>query len=222
MCRNKVTRKFILPRTSILDPYGVYVLKPPDLDTEIVEQSRRNNSSSSGNNDNENDTKKNGSSNKKRNNDDNNSRINRNNSNDNNDNDFEKINRSNSSGRNYIRKGNSSRSDISVSESNENYRKLENVNDLRNTSNTNSLTVINMNTHDDDNLFIDTNNANIITTTTNNIYPNSNSRMKGSLYIWIGRNSSELTVTIADNLAVNLLGVYSNAENIIHVYQGKT
>jgi hypothetical protein len=30
ICLNKESRKCIIPRTSVLDPYGVYVLKPPD------------------------------------------------------------------------------------------------------------------------------------------------------------------------------------------------
>ena len=30
MCRDKLTRKSVIPKTSILDPKGVYVIKPPD------------------------------------------------------------------------------------------------------------------------------------------------------------------------------------------------
>ena len=30
MCRNKLTRKFIVPKSSIFDPRGVYVLKTAD------------------------------------------------------------------------------------------------------------------------------------------------------------------------------------------------
>ena len=30
MCRDKLTRKSVTPKTSILDPKGVYVIKPPD------------------------------------------------------------------------------------------------------------------------------------------------------------------------------------------------
>ena len=31
LCRNRDTRKFIKPRTSVLDPHGVYLLKNPEL-----------------------------------------------------------------------------------------------------------------------------------------------------------------------------------------------
>ena len=39
MCRDKITRKFILPKTSILDPKGVYILKVRDTVKKIENDS---------------------------------------------------------------------------------------------------------------------------------------------------------------------------------------
>lgn len=40
MCRNKLTRKFIVPKTSIFDPRGVYVLKTADVKDEIFSKNK--------------------------------------------------------------------------------------------------------------------------------------------------------------------------------------
>jgi hypothetical protein len=40
MCRNKLTRKFIVPKSSIFDPRGVYVLKTADQKDELFSENK--------------------------------------------------------------------------------------------------------------------------------------------------------------------------------------
>lgn len=43
LCRNKTTRKCIIPRTSVLDPQGVYVIKNPEGFSRLADESRGGN-----------------------------------------------------------------------------------------------------------------------------------------------------------------------------------
>jgi hypothetical protein len=43
LCRNKTTRKCIVPRTSVLDPQGVYVIKNPEGFSHLADESKKGN-----------------------------------------------------------------------------------------------------------------------------------------------------------------------------------